>query len=240
MLTLFRMSTGEAWNDIMFDCARERSIIFDCVSEQSFEEMERDGINGCGQKGPAIFYFLSFMLIVSFIFLNLFIAIILEGFSKSQQEEDIRIKEETLEEFTNVWMMFDPKATGFIEIDDLVKIVIELTELELKKAGKDVDAKNDFLFNFHHSRLLTLYCKWKKGIGMEDDKDLKTIQRNWRLQYQLKRHINVFVGKLHIPTYNKITHYNFHDVLTGFIKYVFESQHEKSYHQREKRIALFN
>lgn len=30
LLTLFRMSTGESWNFIMADCARQKSIIFDC------------------------------------------------------------------------------------------------------------------------------------------------------------------------------------------------------------------
>ena len=30
LLTLFRMSTGENWNDIMADAARTRSIEFDC------------------------------------------------------------------------------------------------------------------------------------------------------------------------------------------------------------------
>jgi hypothetical protein len=30
MLTLFRMTTGEAWNEIMWDCRRPRSILFQC------------------------------------------------------------------------------------------------------------------------------------------------------------------------------------------------------------------
>lgn len=30
LITLFRMSTGESWNMIMYDCARVRSITFDC------------------------------------------------------------------------------------------------------------------------------------------------------------------------------------------------------------------
>jgi hypothetical protein len=30
LLTLFRMSTGESWHLLMFDCARSRSLIFEC------------------------------------------------------------------------------------------------------------------------------------------------------------------------------------------------------------------
>lgn len=49
------------------------------------------------------FYFISFMLIVSIIFLNMFIAIILEGFGESQQDEVARIKDETYEIFADCW-----------------------------------------------------------------------------------------------------------------------------------------
>ena len=85
LLLLIRISTGEAWNDIMFDCARERGITFQCVNDPSYEEIIANGgePNGCGSQVSAFLYFISFMVIVSFIFLNLFIAIILEGFNKS-------------------------------------------------------------------------------------------------------------------------------------------------------------
>jgi hypothetical protein len=90
-LTLARSSTGESWNDIMFDCSRERSVLFKCNNDQSYEDRQINGIQGCGSKGVAYIYFLSFTIFVSFIFLNLFIAIILEGFSTSSDAEDIRI-----------------------------------------------------------------------------------------------------------------------------------------------------
>jgi hypothetical protein len=38
------MSTGEAWNMIMYDCARVRSITFDCKEKQTYEEMQTDGV----------------------------------------------------------------------------------------------------------------------------------------------------------------------------------------------------
>jgi hypothetical protein len=48
--------------------------------------------NGCGTSA-AIFYFISFLLIVTFIFLNLFIAIILEGFTVSNESENMKVSE---------------------------------------------------------------------------------------------------------------------------------------------------
>ena len=44
----------------------------------------------CGTPWAAL-YFVSFMLIVSLIFLNLFIAIILESFLNSQAEETLEV-----------------------------------------------------------------------------------------------------------------------------------------------------
>jgi len=46
--------------------------------------MQADGINGCG-NAIAYVYFVGFMLVVSLIFLNLFIAIILEGQLQASQ-----------------------------------------------------------------------------------------------------------------------------------------------------------
>jgi len=58
-----------------------------------------NGINGCGNRGAAYIYFLSFTIMVTFIFLNLFIAIILEGFNKSSETEGMRISDETFDKF---------------------------------------------------------------------------------------------------------------------------------------------
>ena len=45
-------------------------------------------INGCGAGTMSYFYFYSFTLLVSFVFVNLFIAIILEGFADYVLEDD--------------------------------------------------------------------------------------------------------------------------------------------------------
>ena len=57
------------------------------------------------------------MVIVSFVFLNLFVAIILESFNTSQDEEDLKINQTTLDVFTQIWSKFDKKGSGFISHD---------------------------------------------------------------------------------------------------------------------------
>ena len=108
------------------------------------------------------------MLIVSIIFLNMFIAIILEGFSASQQEEMARIKSDTFETFVNCWQNFDAEATGFIDIDDLELLITDLIQAELRKReGKN--HRQDIMFNLHRDPKLLLFVKMQNNIGNETD-----------------------------------------------------------------------
>jgi hypothetical protein len=91
LITLFRMATGESWHELMYDCARQKSIVFNCLASQDYYSVKKYGRQECGNPLGAYVFFISFMLIVSFIFLNLFIAIILESFNTSQNEEGLKI-----------------------------------------------------------------------------------------------------------------------------------------------------
>ena len=76
-----RCATGEGWNAVMMDAARPRSILFQCNTDADYYSILSNGMktDGCGLN-IAIPYFYSFTLIVSQIFLNLFIAIIIDSF----------------------------------------------------------------------------------------------------------------------------------------------------------------
>ena len=114
----------------MYDCARQRGILFQCEEKQTYEEQSRDGINGCGNP-YAYLYFICFMLDVSLIFLNLFIAIILEGQLQATQQQETRVTEATRALFTRTWSKYDPKAKGMIKIEDLPKLIMDLVVNEL-------------------------------------------------------------------------------------------------------------
>lgn len=84
-LTLLRSSTGEAWDSIMMDTVRQRNIMFQCSDEDfDYDVYEQNGYQttGCGSQAGIIF-FMTYFLMVPLIFLNLFIAIILEGFEQT-------------------------------------------------------------------------------------------------------------------------------------------------------------
>lgn len=71
---------------------------------------------GCGKPVQAVIYFLSFMVIMSFVFLNLFIAIILENFNIQNDAADMKVTQDTLEAFNLTWLRFDPTGKGFINV----------------------------------------------------------------------------------------------------------------------------
>ena len=106
------MATGEAWNALMDDSRRQFSILFQCTTHNAdYDEIQANGVNGCGNSF-AFPFFISFQLIVTFIFLNLFIAIILEGFAQSVEAEKMKVSEATATTFKSVWSEFDPNVSA--------------------------------------------------------------------------------------------------------------------------------
>lgn len=66
------------------------------------------------------------MLIITFVFINLFIAVILQAFDESEQIQESKLVGEHWEQFKEVWYNFDPEATGFLEATKLEALLCEL------------------------------------------------------------------------------------------------------------------
>ena len=122
-LTLLRCSTGEAWNSIMLDSALPFSIMNQCVKGESYDTivargddpMKVDGPKGCG-TGFSIAFHLLFQVIVSQVFLNLFIAIIIDTFFGQTDISELPVKQRSIEEFEKSWSKVDKTATGYIDV----------------------------------------------------------------------------------------------------------------------------
>lgn len=135
-VTLMRACTGESWNYIMYDLANERDCDPDLMERPWEDKANMCGfsndedcvrLTGCG--APHAFpFFISFTLFVTFVFLNLFIAVILEGFGESGEEESMRLSEEHFRAFADKWSEFDPKATCFIKTAQLFPFMQTLDE----------------------------------------------------------------------------------------------------------------
>ncbi|CEM24784.1 unnamed protein product [Vitrella brassicaformis CCMP3155] len=99
LLVLLRIATGEDWHELMYDCA-----------------------NNSGGTWLAYIYFLSFMLLVSFVMMNLFIAAVLEGFSETVAEDNLERIRNQHEQFMSMWMEHS-KGERWIDIYDFLVIL---------------------------------------------------------------------------------------------------------------------
>ena len=101
MLLLFKNSTGEDWNNFMFEFARTDP---NCAA----------GL-GCGRLAAYAFY-LSFKFIVTFVMINLFVLVVLGLFDKYFiQSDNIMSKfKEDVEIFQTHWLALGPTHSGYM------------------------------------------------------------------------------------------------------------------------------
>lgn len=148
-----RCSTGEAWNSVMMDAGRGRSVLFQCNPNADYYSILANGMqaDGCGIANVAVPYFYSFTLIVSQIFLNLFIAIIIDSFLNQADAFALPVNQNDIDEFIEVWALFDPDARGFIESHQLEEFIQRLCNTECglipnsNMIARDVTARRRFL-----------------------------------------------------------------------------------------------
>ena len=112
---------------------------------------------------------------LSFIFLNLFIAIILEGYSIAQKENDLARYNDSIKLFQNIWRKYDKKATGFIPIKDLKNLIMHILIEELKDLEERKDEEDPVaFFGLHKEKVASVYTKWKVIEGELEDVDEET------------------------------------------------------------------
>ncbi len=108
MLSLFRVVTLEDWTDIMY------INMFGCAN-YGYDGTMDICVNSIGNPAGSVIFFVSFVLIGTMIFLNLFIGVIMNGMDEAKAEMALSDKIESGEAKTNV--------------DDLEKKLQEMQEL---------------------------------------------------------------------------------------------------------------
>ncbi len=110
-LTVFRLSTFDGWNDIMHDAMRQRTQYFDCIDYPTYDDIQKNGGEpiGCGLVyAPAFCVCLE--LIITFVFLNLFVAIVVSSMMDITKLSESVLSDEKLESFQHAWQKFDPNV----------------------------------------------------------------------------------------------------------------------------------
>lgn len=148
---LFRIVTGEDWNKIMHDCMIQPPY---CTPADNYWETD------CGNFTASLIYFCSFYVIITYIMLNLLVAIIMENFSLFYSNEEdallsyadirnfqvcctISIKPSTIQFLQNTWNVVDNCQRGVIPVHR-VKFI-----LRLLKGRLEVDSNKDRLLFKH-------------------------------------------------------------------------------------------
>jgi hypothetical protein len=108
IVLLMRIVTGEDWNKIMHDCM---VVPPRCTRGESYWESD------CGNSTASILYFCSFYIIITYIVLNLLVAIIMENFSLFySNEEDALLSYTDIRHFQTIWNMIDTGRKGIIPV----------------------------------------------------------------------------------------------------------------------------
>jgi len=141
MLTLFRISTGEDWHLIMHDCAEDNAA--------------------------APLYFVIFIVVVSFVMINVFVACVVDNMKASQGElfpSDLYQQE---------WSRLDPTGSGWIDADKLQDLLIGLdapygvpSDVNPKDLLVTMSALNVPSHNGRHHFAEVLYCVVRRMVGV--------------------------------------------------------------------------
>eukprot|EP00041_Stephanoeca_diplocostata_P037375 m.1410603 g.1410603 ORF g.1410603 m.1410603 type:complete len:1448 (+) comp25025_c0_seq1:1460-5803(+) len=102
LLLLFRVTTGEGWQSIMNDCHLSPPVCDDAAV----------GGSTCGSV-LAPYYFFSFVILCTFLMINVFVAVILDAFEFLSMDHSV-VTPVHLNAFVAEWRRLDPQGTGRI------------------------------------------------------------------------------------------------------------------------------
>ena len=109
-LLLFQVITGDGWSGLMEDCMVDQARGCDPAE------------GNCG-SWVALPCFLTYLLIATFVVINLVIAVVLENFTMLGSQDPNMITGNDIDVFKEVWAEFDPDANGMVPVVDLPALV---------------------------------------------------------------------------------------------------------------------
>eukprot|EP00928_Gymnodinium_smaydae_P038768 TRINITY_DN26656_c0_g5_i2.p1 TRINITY_DN26656_c0_g5~~TRINITY_DN26656_c0_g5_i2.p1 ORF type:complete len:305 (-),score=41.13 TRINITY_DN26656_c0_g5_i2:160-1074(-) len=126
----------------MIDSSADCRDVFSCPWYNMQNDVDRDGDgvldhpNECGHFGLSVTYFVSYTIIITFVVLNLFIAVIFDGFEESSQS----YAHDIIQRSSEVWERYDPDRTMTIPLDRAFDFIDEVVEMLLVHYASESDA----------------------------------------------------------------------------------------------------
>ena len=118
---LFRQTTGETWNSVMYYCSQTDLNLACADTRDEYKDMI-----GCGGPEVGRLFHVLWQFVGTYLMMQLITAVILENFDDMAKDDIAIISKESLDDFVDKWNEFDPDATSYILSTDVPKLLGEL------------------------------------------------------------------------------------------------------------------
>eukprot|EP01009_Symbiontida_sp_KSa7_P000614 NODE_113_length_1379_cov_914.167669_g91_i0.p1 GENE.NODE_113_length_1379_cov_914.167669_g91_i0~~NODE_113_length_1379_cov_914.167669_g91_i0.p1 ORF type:complete len:414 (-),score=38.55 NODE_113_length_1379_cov_914.167669_g91_i0:105-1346(-) len=125
VVVLLQFLTGDAWDKVMHDMSLSDP---ECTNNEN-------GFDDCGYTSMSPVYTLVYLVIVTYVILSMFIAVILDNFSivfsSAEREIALVLPKHELEAFQEQWNIVDKKRKGYIPLPKVRQLIQKFKELKL-------------------------------------------------------------------------------------------------------------
>jgi hypothetical protein len=155
VVSLYEIVAGENWMNFMRDMSISSPACTKTYPVASTNWIGTKTRTDCGDSVFAPIYFFAFFILVFCVFLNLYVATILDTFSAIAATEqkkhhkhaktEVTITYEDFMAYREVWQHYDPYSTGTVEKSKIKNIVEDLNDREGCSIGFDIIMKKSWL-----------------------------------------------------------------------------------------------
>ena len=124
-LVQFQLMTGSGWDQVLAAITVQPP---DCDTSkvQLPDGYWLMNVSSCPQIWLAILVMVTFVCFSRLILINMYIAVILENFTKAHEQEEVGVTEDDVTMFFSTWERYDPQATEFVPLEYLSDFCDEL------------------------------------------------------------------------------------------------------------------
>jgi hypothetical protein len=160
------------------------------ITQNCGPETNAEGVDHCGSE-MAPLYFIPFILLSSYVMVNLFCAIILDNFSTSMELEKSQLKVADLKKFADAWAVFDPDATMLTKTRNFPNLLSALKPplgIERKQDRRSLlKVCREYVIPEHEGEIHfveTLIPLARKVLGVSfTDEEIRDHEELWKLQF---------------------------------------------------------
>ena len=155
VVTLYEVVAGENWMNIMRDVSLASPKCTESYPVASETWFGNKAKGDCGDPVLGPLFFFAFFILVFCVFLNLYVATILDTFSavaaterknKHHAHREVGVTWEDFQFYRDIWHIYDPDSTGSIDYNEVKNVTRDLNNKEECTIGLDpVEQKGAYM-----------------------------------------------------------------------------------------------